>query len=56
MNTELFKSKTFWAGVAGVITAVGGAVTGAMSIPEAVQLATTSFLAIFIRDGISKSK
>lgn len=51
---ELLKSKTFWTGIAGLITASGGYLTGEMDSGIAIQTAITSLLVIFLRDGINK--
>jgi hypothetical protein len=51
---KLFKTKTFWTGVAGIITAVGACATGEMELQSAAQMAVTSLLGIFIRHGMVK--
>jgi len=56
LNKNLIKSKTTWTGIAGIIAAIGGAVTGTMDIGTAIQTGIASLLAIFIRDGIEKNK
>lgn len=50
----MIKSKTFWAGVTGLVSAAAGYFTGSLSPDAAVQLAATSLLAIFLRQGIAK--
>jgi len=47
---DLLKTKTFWGGVAGIITGIGLIATG--DIPEGVNAVITGVMAIFIRDGI----
>ena len=49
---ELLKSKTFWAGIAGLIGAAGGYATGSIDVGSAVQTGLISVLSIFIRDGM----
>jgi hypothetical protein len=56
MSSDLLKSKTTWTGIAGIIAAIGGAVTGSMDVGTAIQTGLTSLLAIFLRDGIAKNK
>jgi len=55
MTKDMIKSKTVWAGVATVVTALGGFFTGAMGATEAIQLGVTGVTAIFLRHGISKA-
>lgn len=52
---DLLKSKTFWAGIAGIITAAGGYYTGEFSPAAAIQTALGSLIAIFLRDGVRKA-
>ncbi|MBU0907748.1 MAG: hypothetical protein KKE05_06350 [Nanoarchaeota archaeon] len=52
----LLKSKTFWAAIAGIITAVGAYLTGEMELATAIQTGIGCLLAIFIRDGIATAK
>lgn len=47
-----YQSKTVWTGVSGVVVAIGGAVTGDMTIAEAVQTGVTSLIGIFLRTGM----
>jgi hypothetical protein len=56
INKGLFKSKTFWTGVATVVGAVGGVVTGTLPWIEAAKIAIPAILAIFIRDGVESGK
>lgn len=49
---ELVKSKTFWTGIAGLVSAAGAYLTGSMDAGQAIQLAITSLAAIFLRDGM----
>ena len=51
---ELIRSKTFWAGVAGLIAAVGGVATGEMSTAQGIQTALIAVLGVFGRDAVSK--
>lgn len=52
MNSELFKSKTFWTGVTGVIAAAGAYFTGQMGLYPAIMSALGSLAAIFIKDAV----
>lgn len=45
--------KTYITGIVGIVTAVGGYLSGAMLLPEAVQLGITSVLGMTIRNGIN---
>jgi len=53
---KLIRTKTFWAGVGGVVSAVGGFATGMVPLPEAIQLAVGSLMGIFIRHGMVRDK
>ncbi len=50
----MIKSKTFWAGVTGLIGAVSGYLTGDLEIGAAINVGITSVLAIFVRHSVSK--
>mgnify|MGYP001616830897 FL=1 len=50
----MITSKTFWAGVAGIITAVGGYLTGELQLAASLQLVFTSLIGIFLRMGIAR--
>lgn len=52
---EIFKSKTFWAGVAGISSAGAGYAYGEFTTAEAIQTALTGLLSIFLRLGIAKT-
>ena len=49
---ELLKSKTFWTGVIAVISAASGFFTGGIPVGEAIQIAITGLIGIFLRDAI----
>jgi len=51
---NLIKSKTVWAGIAGLITAAGGFFTEEMDPGVAIQTGIVSLPAIFLRHGIAK--
>ncbi len=51
---DLLKSKTVWTGIAGLMAAAGGYMTGSMDAGMAVQTGITSLLGIFLRAGIAK--
>ena len=50
----MIKSKTFWAGVTGLIGAISGYLTGELEMGAAMNVGITSILAIFVRHGVSK--
>ena len=50
----MIKSKTFWAGVTGLVGAISGYLTGELEIGAAMNVGITSVLAIFVRHGVSK--
>lgn len=50
----ILKSKTFWAGLGGVVAAGSGYATGDFSTAEALQTALLGILGIFLRQGIEK--
>lgn len=50
----MIKSKTFWAGVTGLIGAISGYLTGELEVGAAMNVGITSILAIFVRHGVSK--
>jgi hypothetical protein len=50
----MLKSKSFWGGVTGLVSAIAGWATGEIELGNAISIATTSILAIFVRHGISK--
>lgn len=49
---ETLRTKSFWGGLAAVITGIGLIVAG--DLPTGVQTIAGGILAIFIRDGIAK--
>lgn len=50
--SELLKSKTVWAGVAGVVTAASAYFTGQVGLYPAIMSALGSLAAIFIKDAV----
>ena len=52
----MIKSKTFWAGVTGLVGAVSGYLTGELELGAAINVAITSALAIFVRHGGKKGE
>lgn len=54
-NKQMVHSKTFWTGLAGVVSAVGGYMTGTMDPGTAIQTAIGSLTAIFLRSGIREN-
>jgi len=55
MFQRLAKSKTFWTGIAAMVTAIGAKVTGEIETGVMLSTILTSLLAIFIRDGVAKN-
>ncbi|MCB2191978.1 MAG: hypothetical protein KQI62_10465 [Deltaproteobacteria bacterium] len=49
---SLMKTKTFWTGAAGLMTAIGAYYAGEVSLWEAVQTGLTGLVAIFLRQGL----
>ena len=49
---SLMKTKTFWTGLAGLMTAIGGYYAGEASLWEAAQTGLTGLVAIFLRQGL----
>ena len=54
MNTNLLKTKTTWAGIAGIVGAAGAYFTGEIELATALQTGIGCLIAIFLRDGIEK--
>lgn len=53
---ELYKSKTFWAGIGAIVTAAAGYFTGGMALAPAIQTAITGLIGIFLRTGMMEEK
>jgi hypothetical protein len=49
---KLVQTKTFWGGLATVLTGVGLVVAG--DVPQGINAIATGLLAIFVRDGVRK--
>lgn len=49
-----FANKTTAAGIASILGAAAAYYTGGLPVAEAVNVAVTGLLAIFLRDGITK--
>jgi hypothetical protein len=54
MDSKVYKSKTFWAGLGGILAGIGGFFTETMGAEAAIQTVIGSLCAIFLRDGIEK--
>ena len=52
----MIKTKTFWASLSGIVTAVGAYFTGDIDLAAALQIVVTSVLALFLRHGVAKSE
>jgi hypothetical protein len=53
-NKKWWQTKTTWTGIAGLVAAVGGACTGQLPAPDAIQLGIISLLGIFGRQALLK--
>lgn len=51
---NILKTKTFWAGIAGLVLALQGYFGGDLSYGEAIQTGIMSLIGIFLRDGVGK--
>jgi len=49
---NLLKTKTFWGGIAAIVTGVGLIVAG--DVPSGINAIITGVVAVFIRDGVAK--
>lgn len=54
MFKRLWKSKTFWTGLAALGAAAQQYATGEATLTQAITIASTALLAIFLRDGQAK--
>lgn len=52
---SLFKTKTFWLGVLGLIGAAGGYATRTMTAEQALAAAWVALQSIFLRSAIAKA-
>ena len=50
---NLLATKTFWTGIAALVAAASGYFTGEMQMGDAIQVAFTGLIGIFLRSGIS---
>lgn len=55
MLDRLKGSKTFWAAVVVVVTAVGAYLTGEIELSALLTAVSTAVIGIFLRDGIAKT-
>lgn len=46
-------TKTFWTGVAGIATAIGGWATGEISVGVLLQVVVTALTGMFLRSGMT---
>ena len=51
---KILKQKTTWAGIIAVIGAVGGFFSNEIAGVDAIQIAITGLIGIFLRQGIAK--
>jgi hypothetical protein len=51
----LLKTKTFWAGITGIVGALSGYFTGAMAPDTAIEVGVLAIMSIFLRDGQLKA-
>lgn len=52
---NLFTTKTFWTGLAGLAAGLGGYLSGEAGGVEALQIGLTGLVAIFLRHGLVRS-
>ena len=52
MNSDIFKTKTFWTSISGLIGAGAAYATGDASAVQAISIGFQALLAIFLRDGM----
>ena len=50
----MLKSKSFWGGITGLGGALAGWMTGEIELGNAISIATTSILAIFVKHAVHK--
>lgn len=51
---SIYKTRTFWTGIAALVASAGGFLTGTMPAAVAIQTAFTGLMGIFLRAGIAK--
>lgn len=51
---NLLKSKTIWTGISAILGALGAYYTDGLPVGEAINLAVTGLIGIFLRQGIEK--
>ncbi|MBW2075894.1 MAG: hypothetical protein JRI58_14340 [Deltaproteobacteria bacterium] len=56
MKKSMWRSKTTWTGIAGLVTAAGGFLTGTLPLAQAIQLAVTALIGVFLRQGVENLK
>jgi len=56
MKKSMWRSKTTWTGIAGLVTAAGGFLTGTLPLAQAIQLAVTALIGVFLRSGVENLK
>ena len=54
-SINMWKSKTVYAGLAGIVSSFGLYMSSELSLAELLQVAVPSLLAIFLRAGVQKS-
>lgn len=50
----LWRTKTFWTGLAAMLAALGSYLSGEANLAQAAQMALTGLVAIFLRAGLVK--
>lgn len=56
MVKNILKTKTFWAAVAGICTAIGGWVSGEVNASQSILLMVGFLMTIFFRDALLNPK
>ncbi len=54
-SMPLWKTKTFWGGIAGVVAAVSGYLTGDMTLAAAISAGVVALTMVFQRVAIAKN-
>ncbi len=54
-HMDLIRTKTFWTGMAGLLTALGAYLSGEANLWQAAQMGLTGLMAIFLRHGMARS-
>jgi len=53
-NKPMWKSKTFWTGIAGIIAGIGAYVVGEVTLSQFISIEIVPVALIFLRDALRK--